>query len=79
MKNNKIQEQIQELQKQNELMRKLATPNGFYEYYFSQLPKHRTQESCFNAVNEMYFYFFGEYLYSSYTSFANSKLYRRKK
>lgn len=72
-----IQDQISELTRQNKLMRQLATAEGFYKYYFSQLPNHPTALSCFNAINDMYFDFFGEYKYSCYNSFqAASK--RRK-
>lgn len=71
------QKKIEALLAENELMRKLATASGFYEYFFSQLPHHETLTDCFNMVNDKYFDFFGEYRYSSYNSFATHK--NRKK
>lgn len=72
-----IHDQLAELQAENKLMRQLATPNGFYEYYFSQLKHHNTNIECFNAVNDTYFDIFGEYRYSSYYSFARTKLWKK--
>jgi hypothetical protein len=73
--------QIEELQLQNKLMRQLATTNGFFQYYFSQLKYHRTNIECFNAVNDLYLDFFGEERYSSYKSFQvlQSRYYTHKK
>lgn len=82
MKNEqKLQQQLTDLQEQNELMRQLATPEGFFKYFFKQLPNYKNQVECFNAVNDQYFDIFGEYRYSSYYSFASGKLWgkRRKK
>lgn len=75
----KMKQQLEELQAQNKLMRQLASPLGFYEYFFKQLPNHRTQIECFNAVNELYFDIFGDYRYSNYNSFRYSLIYRKKK
>lgn len=74
-----INQQLQELQAQNKLMRQLATPSGFFEYFFKQLPQHNTQVECFNAINETYFDLFGEYRYSSYYTFRRSTMDRNKK
>lgn len=80
MKNQQsINAQLQELQEQNQLMRQLATPAGFFEYFFKQLPHHNTQVECFNAINETYFDLFGEYRYSSYYSFRAATMDRNKK
>lgn len=65
-------------QEQIKLMRKLATAQGFYEYYFSQLPKHKTNKDCFNFINDQYYEFFGEYKYSSYKNFMYSNTVRKK-
>lgn len=45
------------------------TPYGFYQYYFNELPFHRTNLECFNHVNDIYFELYGEYRYESYNSF----------
>jgi hypothetical protein len=63
---------IEKQQHKINLMRKLATSSGFFEYYFSILKKFKTQCSCFHEVNDMYFNFFGEYKYSDYNSFRNT-------
>lgn len=67
------------LKKENELMKKIATTDGFYRYYFSLLPIFNTNIEAFNQVNEMYYNFFKEYKYSSYDSFRRQiKIYIKK-
>lgn len=61
--------EIDKLRKENELMRQLAKPNGFYEYYFKMLKEFKTNTDCFHYVNELYQKFFDEQRYSSYNSF----------
>lgn len=68
-----LQAEILKLKKENELMRKLATTEGFYQYYFSQLPFFSSNLDCFNHINETYYNFFNEYKYSSYDSFKKLK------
>ena len=55
----------------NQLFKTLGgkSPDGFYIYYFNELPFHRNQNECFNHVNNLYLELFGEYRYSSYDSF----------
>lgn len=60
---------IQKLQKENEIICKIATSSGFYQYYFDQLKFHKTNVECFETINDLYFKYFGEYKYSSYNSF----------
>jgi hypothetical protein len=60
---------IQKLQKENEIICKIATSSGFYQYYFEQLKFHKTNVECFETINDLYFKYFGEYKYSSYNSF----------
>jgi hypothetical protein len=64
---------IEKLKKENEIIRKIGTVTGFYEYYFQQLKNHKTEIECFEAVNDLYFEYFGEYKYSSYDSFRKVK------
>lgn len=73
---NTTQQQLLEIQEQNGLMRRLATRQGFFQYYFKELSekkgnkhKHRTMVECFNYCNEKFYDLFGEYKYSSYNSF----------
>ena len=61
--------ELDELQKENNLLKQLGTRQGFFQYYFEQLPKHRNNTECFNYVNEKYLDLFGEYKYESYHSF----------
>ena len=64
---------IEKLKKENEIIRKIATVTGFYEYYFQQLKNHKTEIECFEAVNDLYFEYFSEFKYSSYDSFRKVK------
>lgn len=70
-----VTDQLKQLQQENQLMRQLATTQGFYQYYFSQLPKHRTNCECFNHCNDLHFDLFGEYKFSSWYSFRSNKNY----
>lgn len=67
--------QEEKYREQVEIIRKIATAKGFYDYFFSLLPnpKFRTRNEAFEYVNTLYFELFGEYKYSSYQSFLNSK------
>lgn len=62
---------------QVEIIRQIATPVGFYSYFFSLLPtkefKDKTRFEVFNYVNDLHFELFGEYKYSSYQSFLNAR------
>jgi hypothetical protein len=69
------QDQIQELQSTIKILKKLGTAEGFYQYFFEQLPKHRTNLECFNHVNDLHLDLFGEYRYSSWHSFRQTKHY----
>lgn len=74
-----LQAQMQKYQVENELMRKIGTARGFFDYYFSILPQHKTQIEAFNFANDIYFELFGEYRYSSHSSFLNSLKIQLKK
>jgi hypothetical protein len=58
------------LRAQIELMRKLHTAAGFYQYWFDNLPFHDTHTACFNAVNAQYNELFGAPRYADYRSFS---------
>lgn len=68
---------IAQLEAEIQLMKRLTTSVGFYEYYFSQLKYHTTNVECFNKVNETYFNIFGEERYSDYRSFMISNKNKR--
>lgn len=66
-----LEKEIEKLRAENKIMREIATPVGFFSYYFKMLKEEKftTNVSCFNYVNDLYFNFFGEYKYSDYNSF----------
>lgn len=75
-----LQAQIEKLQKQNELMRKLSTPNGFCNYYFEILPQFQFNHEAFNHVNQLYADLFGQPRYADAISFRQIlRAYHRKK
>lgn len=65
--------EIEKLREEIKLMRQLAKPNGFYEYYFKMLKDFKTNTDCFHYVNELYEKFFDEQRYSSFDSFRKIK------
>lgn len=68
---NDLQLQIEKLQTELEIMRKIGTQTGFIQFYFDNLKKeeYKSNRDCFNAINEMYFIYYGEYRYSDFNSF----------
>ena len=60
-----------ELETENQLIKKLATNVGFYNYFFEMLNTSKTNLEAFNRAKDQYFEFFGEYKYSCYRSFSN--------
>lgn len=68
-KNETIRTELEKIHEENQLMRKLGTKLGFFQHYFDNLKRHRTQNECFNEVNELYFDLFGEWRYDNYDSF----------
>lgn len=63
--------QLEQLQQEYELARKIGTRAGFFDYYFKKLKTARTQIEAFNEVNDKYFEIFGEYKYGGWSSFRN--------
>lgn len=66
-----LRSQIEEYQYREKMYKKLGTRQGFFQYYFEQLPKHRTNVECFNQVNDLYMDLFGEERYSDFNSFRH--------
>lgn len=64
---------VKKLKKENEIICRIATSSGFYEYYFEQLKHYKSNIDCFEYVNNLYYQYFGEYKYSSYNSFRTVK------
>lgn len=56
-----------------ELMRKLYTPQGFFQYYFSKLSEFNTDKECFEALNDLHEELFGVPRYSDYYCFKKIK------
>lgn len=56
-------------QEENRLLKMLGTRQGFFQYYFEELPKHKTNMEAFTSANEKFFELFDEYRYESYNSF----------
>lgn len=61
----------EQLEQENELMRRIYTRGGFYEYYFEMLRTEPTRKEAFEKVNEQFFELFGEYRYADYNSFRH--------
>jgi hypothetical protein len=55
-----------------DLMKKLSTSKGFFQYYFSLLKSSVTNEDAFCKVNELYLQHFGETRFNNYIEFRNS-------
>lgn len=53
----------------------LGTTKGFFQYYFDQLPQHKSQIDSFEAANQLHYDIFKEYKYSDYHSFRRSMSY----
>lgn len=70
--------EIEQLQKKLELMQKLSTTNGFYQYYFSKLNDFKFNYECFAEVNNLYYSLFGVERYTSWDSFRQCEKKQKK-
>lgn len=70
---------LEQLLKENKLMKQLARRQGFFDYYFSECKNYKSNHAAFDAVNEKYFSLFGEYRYADYIAFKNINNYYNKK
>lgn len=70
-----LQKEIEQLRLENQIIKEIATPSGFFNFYFRTLKNENftTNTACFNYVNELYNSFFGEYKYSDYDTFRKIK------
>lgn len=64
-----LQVENEKLKKENELMRTIATADGFYNYFFKISLEFKTRKEAFDHLNDLYFNLFGCYRYSCYDSF----------
>lgn len=70
---------IEKIEKENELLRKFSTVKGFYDEYFAELPKAKSNKEAFDNVNERFFELFRYYRYSDWNSFKKMTNYYNKK
>lgn len=70
-----LQEEIEKLRWENQVIKEIATPSGFFNFYFKKLKEKKFESNiaCFNYVNDLYNDFFGTYKYVDYNSFRNVK------
>lgn len=62
---------IAKLEKENEIMKKLSTRKGFYDFYFEKLKTSKTKIQAFNKVNNLYLSLFGEKRYGDFATFKS--------
>lgn len=76
-----LRKEIEKLRADNELMKKLSSPSGFFEFYFEQLKVAKTNVEAFELANNQYFELFGSFKYVSETAFRHSlrRFYQNKK
>ncbi|QKJ62304.1 hypothetical protein [Flavobacterium sp. M31R6] len=66
----KAQNYITKLEKENEIMKKLSTSIGFYESYFEELKNYVSKELAFEKVNNLYLELFGVKRYDNFLQFC---------
>lgn len=65
--------ELKNLQKEFELSKKIATYDGYFQYYFDILNDFETQKEAFEHVNELHLKFFKKVRYSDWHSFVKVK------
>lgn len=76
---NALRIRIEQLEKENALMKKLSSIDGFYKEYFIELRTAKFNKTAFDNVNERYFNLFGEYRYADWNSFRRAMNYYHNK
>lgn len=66
-----VQAENERLKKENELMKQIASTEGFYDFYFKSITKYSSRIDAFNYVNGLYEKYFGSKRYKNYWSFKN--------
>jgi hypothetical protein len=67
------------LEKENERLRLLSSPKGFYTAYFKELITAKSNKAAFDTVNEEYYKLFESYRYSDWNSFKKMTNYYNNK
>ena len=65
------QVELERLRKENEIMKQIASTDGFYDLYFKKIQEYSSRIDAFNYVNGLYEKCFGCKRYSNYWSFKN--------
>lgn len=71
--------EIEKLKSQNEKMKKLANREDFFKQYFLECKNYKTNKDAFDAVNEEYYNYFGQYRYSDFHTFKRVVIYYNQK
>ena len=64
-----MRKELNSLKSKVDLMEKLSTKSNFFKFYFENLKNFKSQEDCFNYVNEIYNSLFGQKRYENYQNF----------
>lgn len=71
--------EIEKLQQENAVMKRLAKTSEFFKFYFSECKNFKTNLLAFEYVNDLYFKYFGVYRYADYGTFRTSLNYYNAK
>lgn len=65
---------LEKIQKKYEILRTIATNEGFYQVWFNSLPNFKSGVEAFNELNELFYQTVipHKYKYSSYSNFLRS-------
>lgn len=67
-----LRKEIEKLRADNELMKKLSSTSGFFDFYFEKLKVSKTNVEAFELANNKYYELFGAFKYVSETAFRHS-------
>ncbi len=78
---NALKLEVTKLREENELIKKLSSLSGFFEYYFQQCRSEKYRTEAFEKANETYRQLFGKERFPSHESFkmALNRFYKNKK
>lgn len=66
----KLVNYIKRVEQETEMMKKLLTRKGFYEYYFELLKCSKTKYRAFSKANRLYYKLFGQKRYTNFSVFS---------
>lgn len=61
--------ELQKLQNDYQTLRKIITPQGFYQTWLNSAKNFKTRKGAFNSLNQEYFNLVGVFKYDSYNAF----------